>query len=120
MSQAAKRKGGAERDLQRAITNMAVIDSIVEMIQQKDALQKKGVWGRISSIELDDLEDQLERNATVLKTSDNKLDAIVQMFETDRGDVEFSRGADFDRAREAIEQTARKKNDEDAAVPARR
>ncbi len=109
MSQAAKRKGRAETDLQRVLTRMSVLDSTIEIIHMKNDLQKRGVWKRINDLDESALEDQLDAAAVNMKESDNKLETIVNMFDRDPADVAFNRGADFDRAMKDIEQAAREK-----------
>ena len=109
MSQAAKRKGRAESELQRVITRMTVLDSTIEVVRMKKDLQKRGVWKRINAMDESSLEDQLDAIAVDLKASDNKLETIVGMFEKDPGEVAFARGAEFDRAMKDIEQAASEK-----------
>ncbi len=114
MSLASKRKAKAEADLQRAITKMTVLDSTVEVIQMKEELQKRGVWKRLNDLDEGDLEDQLDAIAIRNKTSNNKLETVINMLQKDQMEVAFDRGPEFDRAREEIERATREKAGADA------
>jgi hypothetical protein len=104
MSQVTKAKDRAEQDLQQTITRMTVIDSTVDVINQKGELEKKGVWKKISEIPEEELESQLEELAIDRKESAINLNRIVEMFDVDRQTVRSKRNADFRRSRDAILQ----------------
>ena len=111
MSIASKSKVKAEADLQRVITRMTVLDSTMEIIRMKEALQKKGVWNHLNQMDEHELENQLSTIAIDMKTSDNKLNTIVRMFDNHPSDVEFARGAEYDSALQDILRHANEKDD---------
>ena len=104
MSQVTKAKDRAEQDLQQTITRMSVIDSTVDVINQKSELEKKGIWKKINEIPEEALESQKEKLAIDRKESSINLDSIVEMFDVDRQTVRSKRNADFRRSRDAILQ----------------
>ena len=109
MSLASKRKNRSETDLQRVITRMAVLDSAMEVISMKKDLEKRGVWQRINNLDEGALQEQLDAIAIRTKTSDNKLETIVDMLTRDAAEVAYNRGPEFDRARAAIEEASNEK-----------
>ena len=102
MDMASRRKDKAEGELQRVITRMTVLDSTVEIILQREELEKRGVWKSINQMAEDDLEQQLEAIAVRRKESELNLDKIVEMFEVDTQAVKAKRTAGFRRSKEAI------------------
>ena len=111
MDLASRRKDKAEADLQRVITRMTVLDSTIDIIQQKAELQRKGIWKSINQMAEDDLEDQIEAIAVQRKESALTLDKIVETFEIDAQSVKAKRTAGFRRSREAILQARAGKGD---------
>ena len=111
MDLASRRKDKAEADLQRVITRMTVLDSTIQIIQQKAELQKRGIWKSINQMAEDHLEEQLEAIAVERKESDLTLDKIVEMFEIDAQAVKAKRTAGFRRSKEAILQARGGKSD---------
>ena len=102
MEMAAKAKTRTEFELQEIITKMTVIDSTVDILNQKQELEKKGIWKKINSIPEEQLEAQLEELAVDRKETAINLNKIVEMFDTDTQSVKANRSADFRRSREAI------------------
>jgi len=51
MDQASKRRDRAENDLQGVLTRMSVLDSTLDLLQQRAELEKKGVWKTINSMD---------------------------------------------------------------------
>ena len=111
MDLATRRKDKTEGELQRVITRMTVLDSTIDIIQQKGELQRRGVWKSINQMAEDDLEEQLEAIAVRRKESDLTLDKIVEMFEVDTQAVKAKRTAGFRRSKEAILQARAGKTD---------
>jgi len=111
MEMASKAKNRAEHDLQEIITKMTVIDSTVDVLNQRQELEKKGVWKKINSIPEEQLEGQLEELAVDRKESSINLNKIVEMFDTDTQSVKASRSADFRRSRDAILERQRQKTE---------
>ena len=102
MEMAAKAKTRTEFELQEIITKMTVIDSTVDILNQKQELEKKGIWKKINSIPEEQLEAQLEELAVDRKETAINLNKIVEMFDTDTQSVKANRSADFRRSRDAI------------------
>ena len=111
MDIASRRKDKAEAELQRVITRMTVLDSTIDVIQQKGELERRGIWKNINQMAEDDLEDQLEAIAIGRKESALSLDKIVEMFEIDAQAVKAKRTAGFRRSKEAILQARSGKSD---------
>ena len=111
MDLVSKRRDKAEANLQHVITRMTVLDSTIEIIQQKAELEKKGVWKSINEMPEDDLEQQLEAIAVQRKETDLGLDKIVEMFEVDTQAVKARRSAGFRRSKDAILQARSGKRD---------
>ena len=112
MEMAAKAKTRTEYELQEIITKMTVIDSTVDILNQKQELEKKGIWKKINSIPEEQLEAQLEELAVDRKETALNLNRIVEMFDTDTQSVKANRSADFRRSREAILEMRNKKTGE--------
>jgi len=102
MSQIAKARDRAEQQLQEALTRMTVIDSTLDIINQRQELQEKGIWKKINEIPEEEMESQIERLAVDRKESHINLNKIVEMFDVDRQAVQSKRSADFRRSRDAI------------------
>jgi len=109
MEMAVKEKSRTERELQDIITKMSVIDSTMDILEQRKELEKKGIWKKINSIPEDQLEAQLEELAVGRKESKVNVNKIVEMFDTDTQSVKASRSADFRRSRDAILERKREK-----------
>ena len=102
MSQITKTKDRTEQDLQQAITRMSVIDSTVDVINQKNELEKKGIWKKINEIPEEELESQLEKLAIERKEGTHNLNSIVEMFDVDRQAVQSQRSSDFRKSKGEI------------------
>tara|TARA_B100000686_G_C16750084_1_gene951918 strand:+ start:1133 stop:1672 length:540 start_codon:yes stop_codon:yes gene_type:complete len=110
MSQISKTKDRAEQDLQQILTRMTVIDSTLDLINQRAELEKKGIWKKINSIPEEELEAQLENLAVDRKESQININRIVEVFDVDRQAVQSQRSADFRRSRDAILQRKSQKD----------
>ena len=102
MSQISKATDKAEQGLQEVITRTSVIDSILDIIQQREELSKKGVWKKINDISVEELESQIEELAVERKAGHINLNRIVEMFDIDRQMVQSKRSADFRRSKDEI------------------
>ena len=102
MEMAGKVRTRTEYDLQEIITKMTVIDSTVDILNQRQELEKKGIWKKINSIPEEQLEAQLEELAVDRKETAINLNNIVEMFDTDTQSVKANRSSDFRRSRDAI------------------
>ena len=102
MSQITKARDRAEQQLQEALTRMTVIDSTLDVINQKQELQKKGIWKKINEIPEEELESQIQNLAIDRKESQINLNKIVETFDVDRQTVQSERSVDFRRSRDAI------------------
>ena len=109
MEMAGKAKTRTEYELQEIITKMTVIDSTVDVLNQRQELEKKGIWKKINSIPEEQLEAQLEELAIDRKETALNLNRIVEMFDTDTQSVQANRSADFRRSREAIIEMRKQK-----------
>ena len=110
MSQLTKSKDKAEQDLQQTLTRMTVIDSTLDVINQKAELEKKGIWKKINDIPEEQLEAQIETLAIDRKESQINLNSIVEAFDVDRQTVQSQRSADFRRSRDEIMKRKAEKN----------
>ena len=111
MSQISKARNRSEQELQQALTRMTVIDSTLDIINQRQELQQKGIWKKINEIPEEEMESQLEDLAVERKESQINLNRIVEMFDVDRQSVQSQRSADFRRSKEAILQRRQQKAD---------
>ena len=102
MSQITKARDRAEQQLQEALTRMTVIDSTLDIINQRQELQEKGIWKKINEIPEEEMESQIERLAIDRKESQINLNKIIEMFDVDRQTVQSKRSSDFRRSRDAI------------------
>ena len=112
MEMAGKAKTRTEYELQEIITKMTVIDSTMDVLNQRQELERKGVWKKINSIPEEQLEAQLEELAIDRKETALNLNRIVEMFDTDTQSVQANRSADFRRSREAIIELRKQKTGE--------
>ena len=111
MSQITKARDRAEQQLQEALTRMTVIDSTLDIINQRQELQEKGIWKKINEIPEEEMESQIEDLAVERKESQINLNKIVEMFDVDRQAVQSKRSADFRRSRDAILTRRQQKGD---------
>ena len=111
MSQITKARDRAEQQLQEALTRMTVIDSTLDVINQKQELQKKGIWKKINEIPEEELESQIQNLAVDRKESQINLNKIVETFDVDRQTVQSRRSTDFRRSRDAILERRKQKSD---------
>ena len=112
MEMAVKEKNRTDGELQEIITKMSVIDSTIDVLEQRKELEKKGIWKKINSIPEDQLEAQLEELAVDRKESTINLNKIVEVFDTDTQSVKANRSSDFRRSRDAILQRRNEKSPE--------
>jgi hypothetical protein len=103
MDQASKRKSKAEADLQQVLTRLQVIDSTMDILDQKKELQERGIWKKINDLDEDKLEEQLEKFAVERKQSHLNINKISEMLEVAPVDVKGKRSAGFRASRQAIE-----------------
>ena len=109
MDRAMKRKTKSESGLQQVITRIQVIDSTVDILEQRKELEKKGVWKTISNMDEEKLQQQLEAFAVERKESQLGVNKIAEMLEVDDLDVKARRSAGFRRSRQAIEEARARK-----------
>ena len=102
LSQLTKLKDRSEQELQNTLQRMTVLDSTLDVLAQKQELQKKGVWKKINEIPEEQLEAQLGDLAVGRKESQINLNKIVEMFDVDRQTVQSKRSSDFHRSRDEI------------------
>ena len=115
--QISKSKDRFEKDLQAVMTRITVIDSTRDVINQKEELEKKGIWKKIDEIPEEALESQLLELTTDRKQSGVNLSRIVEVFDVDRQAVRAQRSADVLRNREEIlQKLAQKSGDEGPSV----
>ncbi len=110
MDQASKRKDRTENDLQGVLTRMSVIDSTLDLLQQRAELEKKGVWKTINSMDEDALQAQLEEFAADRKGSRLNVNRIAEMLEVDSMAVKAKRSPGFQKSRAAIEAARAEKS----------
>ena len=111
MDLAQKRRTRAESDLQQVLTRMQVIDSTLDILNQRAELEQKGVWKTINEMDEDRLQQQLEQFAVERKEGALNVNRIAEMLEVDTLAVRANRTAGFRRSREAIEQARGRKLD---------
>lgn len=109
MDLAGKRKNKAESDLQQVLTRMQVIDSTLDILNQRAELEQKGVWRTINEMDEDRLQQQLEQFAVERKEGALNVNRIAEMLEVDTLAVRANRSAGFRRSREEIEQARSRK-----------
>jgi hypothetical protein len=109
MDWAIKRKTRAESELQSVLTRLQVIDSTVDLLENKAELQKKGIWKKIADLDTDDLSDQLEKLAIERKEGALNVNKIAEVLDVSGVDVQATRTPGFRRSREAIEEAAKNK-----------
>ena len=103
MDRARKRKTMAEAHLQQAITRISVIDSTIDILEQRKELERKGIWSVIANMDDEKLLEQLQVFATERKESHLGVSRIAELMEVDDLDVKAQRGAGFRRAKAEIQ-----------------
>ena len=117
MAQISKSKDRFEKDLQAVMTRITVIDSIRDVKNQKEELEKKGIWKKINEIPEEQLENQLLELSTDRKESQVNLSRIVEVFDVDRQGVRLQRSADVLKSRkEILQKLAQKSGDDGPSV----
>ncbi len=110
MDQESKRRDRAENDLQGVLTRMSVLDSTLDLLQQRAELEKKGVWKTINSMDENALQAQLEEFAADRKGSQLNVNRIAEMLEVDSMAVKAKRSSGFQKSRAAIEAARAEKS----------
>ena len=106
MDLAEKRKLKAESELQGVITNIDVLDSVIGIIEQKETLQKKGIWQTIKAMEPSELEGQLTEIAIERKNNRVNVEKITDILSTANiVDVAANRSSGHRRALDKIKAT---------------
>ena len=90
---------------------MTVIDSTLDIINQRQELQERGIWKKINEIPEEELESQIQNLAIDRKESQINLNKIVETFDVDRQTVQSRRSTDFRRSRDAILERRKQKSD---------
>jgi hypothetical protein len=111
MDLALKRKSKAESDLQGVLTRMQVIDSTLDILNQRSELERKGVWKTINDMSEERLQEQLEEFAIERKEGELNVNRIAEMMEIDTVAVQAHRSAGFRSSRDAIEKARSRKLD---------
>ena len=102
MSQISKSRNKTEQDLQETLTRITVLDYTLDIISQKQELEKKGVWKTINEIPEEQFEAQIESAAIAGKQTKINLNKIIEMFDIDQQTVQSKRSKDFRKNREEI------------------
>ncbi|MBC8426322.1 hypothetical protein H8E07_19570 [bacterium] len=102
MDRAMKRKNQAESHLQQAIPRITVIDSTIDILEQRKELEKKGIWKVIAGMDDEKLLEQLQVFAAERKENHLGVERIAELMDVDDLDVKANRGAGFRRARADI------------------
>ena len=97
MDRVMKRKAAAENHLQQVITRIQVIDSTVDIFEQRKDLEKKGVWKVIAGMDEERLQEQLEVFA-----AERGVNKLAELLHVDELDVRARRGAGYRRAKDTI------------------
>ena len=84
------------------ITRIQVIDSTVDIFEQRKELEKKGIWKVIAGMDEERLQEQLELFAGERKESQLGVNKIAELLDVDEFDVKARRGAGYRRAKDAI------------------
>ncbi|MDP6064788.1 MAG: hypothetical protein QGI49_08360 [SAR202 cluster bacterium] len=117
MSQLNKTKDRTERELQEVNTRVTVIDSTLDVINQKEELEKSGVWKKINEIPEEQLEEQLLELSVDRVESQVNVSRIAEVFDVDRQVVRSNRSADVLRSRKTIlEKRTQKLKDDNSAT----
>jgi hypothetical protein len=103
MEQALKRKGQAEGDLQQVITRLQVIDSPIDILEQKKELEQKGIWKKINDLDEDKLREQLTSFAMQRKGVRVSMNTLTEILDLDPMDVKAQRSREFRNNRATIE-----------------
>ncbi len=102
MDRAMKRKTKAEAHLQETITRISVIDSTIDILEQRKELERKGIWKVIAGMDDEKLLEQLQVFAAERKENHLGVARIAELMDVDDLDVKANRGAGFRRARAEI------------------
>ncbi len=102
MDRVMKRKAAAENHLQQVITRIQVIDSTVDIFEQRKDLEKKGVWKVIAGMDEERLQEQSEVFAAERKEAQLGVNKIAELLHVDELDVRARRGTGYRRAKDAI------------------
>ena len=111
MDRASRRKSRSESQLQNVITRIQVVDSTIDILEQRKELEKRGIWKVIANMDEDRLQEQLEKFAMERKESHLGVEKIAEMLEIDEMDVKAKRSPGVRKARETI-LTARNSREE--------
>ena len=102
MDRATKRRTDAEAEMQRIISRLDVLDSILELISRKKELEARGIWAKINQMDPDKLQEQLLDLAVERKKGEVNIDRIAEVLSVDEIDVKAKRSAGFRREMDLI------------------
>jgi hypothetical protein len=83
------------------ITRIQVVDSTIDILEQRKELEKRRIWKVIANMDEDRLQEQLEKFAVERKESHLGVNKIAEMLEIDEMDVKAKRSPGVRKARES-------------------
>ncbi len=107
MEQAQKRKIAAESKFQDIMTQIQVVDSVMDVLKMRKDLERTGVWKVINNLKEDELEEQVsklagERKNTALTV--NKVSEILGSAGPGDVEVQAHRSSTFRNIRDKLRQ----------------
>ena len=102
MDRASKRRTAAEAEMQRIITRLEMLDSLLELISRQKELEARGIWAKINQMDPDKLGQQLEVFAVERKKGEINMDRMAEVLKVDEIDVKAKRSAGFRREMDLI------------------
>ena len=106
MDQAAKVAAKAESDLQETIGRLNSINAIMDLIDAKEELTRKGIWKTLNEMGEEQISAQITEASVQLGEGRNAVSLITEMLEKDSIDVTGNRPGGVNRSLKAIEEEA--------------
>ncbi len=107
MEQAQRRKTSAESKFQDIMTQIQVVDSVVDVLKMRKDLERKGVWKVINNLKEEELEEQVSKLAGERKDKSLTVNKVSEILgSAGPGDVEVQahRSSTFRNIRDKLKQ----------------
>jgi len=109
MDQAAKLATKTESDLQEVIGKLNSLNALMDVIEAKEELSRKGIWKTLNEMGEEQISAQITEASVQLGEGRNAISLITEMLEKDSITVAGNRPGGVNRSLQAIEEEAAKR-----------
>jgi hypothetical protein len=113
MDQAGKVGTKAESDLQETLGRLNSLNAIMDLLDAREELTRKGIWKTLNEMGEEQLSAQITEASVQLGGGRNTVSLITEMLEKDSISVAGSRSGGVNRSLQAIEEEAARRASRD-------